>query len=538
MNKLILTFGFALIANFVSAQSNSNTSNLLFFSVAAVCAVLVIWAMFGLASNLMKIEAMKNGIDPESTDMGIFPTLADFISPKRPKYATGGSFHHFTKGHDIKLAGKPASKVESQHATRYAIKPTDFHGMSPIPKVEPEIGQDVKAGDVLFYDKKRPEIKYCAPVSGEIVEVKRGEKRSIAEVIILADKEVSYKKVQAPDNAADRSTLVAFMAENGLWAMINERPFDVVPDLDSIPSNIFISTFDTAPLAPDNNLIVKGKEAAFQKGLDVLAKLTTGKVHLGLDGRGTAPSTAFSGAQGAEKHWFAGPHPAGNVGVHIHHVSPIKGLDKVWTLSVQNVITIGQMFLTGEFRAERVVALTGAELSDPKYVQTYQGASVSDLLKGNIIGDNNRIISGDVLSGQQINENGFISFNADQVTVVKEGNDYELFGWLLPLAPRPSVSGTIPSYGGADTEFEANTNTHGERRAFVVSGQYEDLLPMDIYPQHLMKAIITGNIERMEGLGITELTEEDVALCEFACTSKNPLQSMLRDGLNNLKEQL
>jgi Na+-transporting NADH:ubiquinone oxidoreductase subunit A len=181
--------------------------------------------------------------------------------------------------------------------------------------------------------------------------------------------------------------------------------------------------------------------------------------------------------------------------------------------------------------------LTGAELSDPKYVQTYQGASVADLLKGNVVGENNRIISGDVLSGQQINEDGFISFNADQVTVVKEGNDYELFGWLLPLAPRPSVSGTIPSYG-TDTEFEANTNTHGEKRAFVVSGQYEDLLPMDIYPQHLMKAIITGNIERMEGLGITELTEEDVALCEFACTSKNPLQSMLRDGLNNLKEQL
>lgn len=537
MNKLILTFGLALVANFASAQSNSNASNLLFFSVAAVCAVLVIWAMFGLASNLMKIEALKNGIDPESSNIGLFPTLSDFISPKRPKYAKNGSFHHFTKGHDINLAGKPTPKLESLHATRYAIKPTDFHGMSPIPKVEPEVGQDVKAGDVLFYDKKRPEVKYCAPVSGEIVEVKRGEKRSISEVIILADKEVSFKKVQVPDLNAERSTLVQFMAENGLWPLINERPFDVVPELDSVPVNIFISTFDTAPLAPDNNLVVHGKEDAFQKGLDVLTKLTSGKVHLGLDGRGTAPSLAFSDADGVEKHWFSGPHPAGNVGVHIHHVSPIKGQDKVWTLTVQNVITIGKMFLTGEFHAERVIALTGAELSDPKYVQTYQGASVADLLKGNIVGENNRIISGDVLSGQQINEDGFISFNADQVTVVKEGNDYELFGWLLPLAPRPSVSGTIPSYG-TDTEFEANTNTHGEKRAFVVSGQYEDLLPMDIYPQHLMKAIITGNIERMEGLGITELTEEDVALCEFACTSKNPLQSMLRDGLNNLKEQL
>lgn len=538
MNKLIPTFGLVILVNFVSAQSNSNASNLLFLSVSAVCVVLVIWAMFGLASNLMKIEAMKNGIDPESANIGLIPTLSDFFSPKRPRFAKEGSFHHFTKGHDINLAGKPAAKIEKVHATRYAIKPTDFHGMSPIPKVEPEVGQDVKAGDVLFYDKKRPEIKYCAPISGEIVEVKRGEKRSIAEVIILADKDVSYKKVQVPSLDSDRTTLVQFMAENGLWPLINERPFDVVPELDTIPANIFISTFDTAPLAPDNNLLVQGKEEAFQKGLEVLSRLTTGKVHLGLDGRGTEPSLAFSNAQGVEKHWFAGPHPTGNVGVHIHHVAPIKGHDKVWTLTVQNVITIGQMFLNGEFHAERVVALTGAELRDPKYVQTYQGASVADLLKENVIGDNNRIISGDVLSGQQVSEDGFLSFNADQITVVKEGNDYELFGWLLPLAPRPSVSGTIPSYGGADTEFEANTNTHGEKRAFVVSGQYEDLLPMDIYPQHLMKAIITGNIERMEGLGITELTEEDLALCEFACTSKNPLQSMLRDGLNNLKEQL
>lgn len=537
MNKLILTFGLALVANLAFAQSNSNSSNLLLFSVAALCALLVIWAMFGLASNLMKIEALKSGLDPEKNNISIFPGFKDFFKSKRPFYASEGSFHHFTKGHDINLAGKPVAKVESAHVTRYAIKPTDFHGMSPIPKVEPEVGQDVKAGDVLFYDKKRPEIKYCAPVSGEIVEVKRGEKRSIAEVIILADKEVSFKKVQTPDINADRSTLAQFMAENGLWPMINERPFDVVPELDDVPLNIFVSTFDTAPLAPDNNLVVQGKEAAFQKGLDVLAKLTSGKVHLGLDGRGTAPSVAFSGAQGVEKHWFSGPHPAGNVGVHIHHVAPIKGVDKVWTLPIQNVISIGQMFLTGEYHVERIIALTGAELSNPKYVQTYQGASVADLLKGNTIGDNNRIVSGDVLSGQQISEDGFLSFNADQVTVIKEGNDYELFGWLLPLAPRPSVSGTIPSYG-TDTEFEANTNTHGEKRAFVVSGQYENLLPMDIYPQHLMKAIITGDIEKMEGMGITELTEEDVALCEFACTSKNPLQSILRDGLNNLKEQL
>jgi Na+-transporting NADH:ubiquinone oxidoreductase subunit A len=494
--------------------------------------------MFGLASNLMKIEAMKNGLDPEKNNIGIIPGIKDFFKPKRPAYATEGSFYHFTKGHDINLAGKPSPKIEKIHAVRYAIKPTDFHGMSPIPKVVPEVGSDIKAGDVLFYDKKRPEIKYCSPVSGELVEVKRGEKRSITEVIILADKEIKYTTVKTPENNADRSAIVEFMAANGLWPLINERPFDVVPDLATVPANIFISTFDTAPLAPDNNLIVAGREEAFQKGLDVLSRLTSGKVHLGLDARGDKPAYVFTDAKNVEKHWFSGPHPSGNVGVHIHHIAPIKTHQQVWTLTVQNVIAIGQMFLTGQFHADRIIALTGAELQDPKYIHIYQGANIGDLLKGNIFGENNRIVCGDVLSGYQVTEDGFLGFNADQVTVLKEGNDYELFGWLLPLAPRPSVSGTIPSYGGADTEFEANTNTHGEKRAFVVSGQYENLLPMDIYPMHLMKAILAGNIEKMEGLGLAELTEEDVALCEFACTSKNPLQSMLRDGLNNLKEQL
>lgn len=541
MDKLKLTLSLTLISQILAAQSQSSGGSMLLYSIIGLCAILVVWAMLSLASNLMKIEAGKYGIDTDTNNMGVFPGIRDFLKARKPSYVKTGSFHVLTKGHDIKLAGAAdSSTIENAAVSRFAIRPTDFHNMSPIPKVEVEVGNEVKAGDVLFYDKKRPEIKYCAPVSGEIVEVRRGEKRSIAEVIILADKAIKHTKVQAPDiNTASRSEIVNFMAENGLWPLINERPFDVVPDLDAEPVNIFISTFDTAPLAPDNNLIVSGNEAAFQAGLNVLGKLTSGKVHLGLDARGnSAPSSAFIDAKGVEKHWFKGAHPAGNVGVHIHHVAPIKGFDKVWTLNVQEVITIGNMFLTGQYHAERVVALTGAELKTPKYVKTYQGANLGDLLVDKIIGDNVRIVSGDVLSGKQDTKEGFLSFRADQVTVLTEGNDYELFGWLLPLAPRPSLSGTIPSYGGKDYEFEANTNTHGEKRAFVVSGQYEEVLPMDIYPQHLMKAIITGDIEKMEGLGITELTEEDVALCEFACTSKNPLQSLLRQGLDTLKEQL
>jgi Na+-transporting NADH:ubiquinone oxidoreductase subunit A len=538
MNRLKLTLSLALLTNILSAQSQSSGSNLLLYGIVAVCAVLVIWAILGLAGNLLKIEANKHGIDSEKANIGVFPGLRDFIKPKRPSFAVGNSYHHFKKGHDILLEGKAEGNVTIASVSRFAIRPADFRGMSPIPKVEVEVGAEIKAGDVLFYDKKRPEIQYVAPVSGEVVDIRRGEKRSIAEVVILADKELKYKKVTVPNfQNCDRNELVAFMTSNGLWPLINERPFDVVPLPATIPVNIFISTFDTAPLAPDSNVVIAGNEEAFQLGLSVLGKLTSGKVHLGLDARGnTIPSPAFSGALGVEKHWFSGPHPSGNVGVHIHHVAPIKGHNKVWTLGIQEVVTIGKMFMTGEYHADRVVALTGSELESPKYVKTYQGASMGDLLKGNVKEENNRIVSGDVLSGKQESMQGFLGFRDDQVTVLKEGNYYEMFGWLLPLAPRPSVSGTIPSYGKGH-KFAVDTNTHGEKRAFVVTGQYESVLPMDIYPQHVMKAILTNNIERMEGLGLSELSEEDVALCEFVCTSKNPVQSILRQGLEILKEQ-
>lgn len=538
MNRLKLTISLAFLANMALAQSNSSDSNILLYGIIAVVAVLIIWAMLALASNLMKIEAGKQGLDPEKENFGVFPGISDIFKAKRPSFAVGGSFHKLSKGHNIKLEGAASGHIETANVMRYAIKPTDFNGMSPIPKVTVEVGDEIQAGDVLFFDKKRPEIQYVSPVSGEIVDVKRGDKRSIAEIVILADKQNVSRKFDVPSlEDATRETLVSFMAARGLWPLINERPFDIVPHVDTVPVNIFISTFDSAPLAPDNGMILKGNEAAFQKGLDVLSKLTSGSVHLGLDASKEGAAAGYAACTGVEKHWFDGPHPAGNVGIQIHHVAPIKGSDKVWTLGVQEVISIGKMFMTGQYNAERVIALTGSELVAPKYVKTYQGASLADLLKNNIKeGGNQRIVSGDVLSGHQTSMDGFLRFKDDQITVLKEGNEYELFGWLLPLSPRPSVSGTIPSFG-QDHLFEANTNTHGEKRAFVVTGQYESVLPMDIYPQHLMKAILTNDFEKMDGLGITELTEEDVALCEFVCTSKNPVQSILRQGLNTVQEQ-
>jgi len=516
-------------STFAQSGDVGGTSYLL-IALFLTAALLLVAVVLNVGESLMYIEAKKLGIDPDENGYSLFPTTGK-------DSGDGKTVTSLKKGFDIKLLGEAEHILDAGTAKTYAIQPGNFIGMSPIPKVMVEAGDEVKAGDPIFFDKKRPDVIYCAPVSGEIVEVRRGAKRSIQEVIILADKgELSYKAITAPALSVSRTKMVDFLLANGAWPLINQRPYDVVPDPNIVPVNIFISTYDSAPLAPDNNFIVQGKEAHFQKGLDVLATLTSGHVHLGLNA-GETPSTAFTAATGVAKHWFKGPHPSGNVGVQIHHIEPINTTDKVWTLGVQEVIQIGILFNEGRFDGSRIVALTGAELSRPKYVKTYQGASVGELLEGNVKSDNNRIVSGDVLSGKQKAATEFLNFHDDQITVLEEGDEYEMFGWLLPLTPRPTISNTYPNALFGDMKFTANTNTHGEKRAFVVTGQYEKVLPMDIFPQHLMKAILVNDFERMEGLGICELSEEDVALCEFVCTSKQPLQSILREGLEVMRSQ-
>jgi len=337
---------------------------------------------------------------------------------------------------------------------------------------------------------------------------------------------------------ASREDIVQLLLTSGVWAHLNQRPFDVVPDPEVVPDNIFISTFDTAPMAIDYNTIVAGKGAELQAAIDVLSKLTDGKVHLGLNASSdNAPAKEFTQINNAEKSWYNGPHPAGNVGVQMHHTAPISASSAVWTVGVQDLLTIGHLCLTGEYNAERIVALTGSELERPRYVKTYIGAKVSDLLKDNLKGDHHRVIAGDVLTGKKQGDDAYLSIHDDQITVIPEGDDYEMFGWLFPVTPRPSISKTFPNFLFKDHKFEANTNTHGEKRAFVVTGQYESVLPMDIYVQQLMKSIMANDYERMEGLGIAELSEEDVAICEFVCTSKMPLQKILREGLDMMRDQ-
>ncbi len=534
--RIFNILAFLLFVNFLSAQSGIR-GNLWFWAVIAAGIIIFALVVLFLLENLLNIEADKQGMDMAQKPFKTFPRIGGIFGRRPPAGVDESNYHRLSKGHDIKLSGRATGDIVDKSVSRVAIRPQNFLGMSPIPKLTVAEGDEVKAGDAVLFDKQRPDIKYVAPVSGEVVEIRRGAKRAITDVVILADKEIRYREHKVEEIASmDRDDIVKIMVDNGLWPLITQRPYDIVPDVQDTPRDIFISTFDSAPLAPDSSLVVDGRDEEFQKGIDVLNKLTTGTIYLGVKAT-LDNSPVFMETTGVERHYFQGKHPAGNVGVQIHHISPIRSGENVWTLGVQDVITIGTFFAQGIYDASRIVAVAGNNISNPRYYRSVQGASIGDLLSEHNVADNSRIISGDVLSGKQSSQDSFLNFKDDQISVIEEGNRHEMFGWLLPVKPRPSVSKTFPGFLMKEFEFNADTNTHGEERAFVVTGEYESVLPMNIYPQHLMKAILAGDFERMEGLGINELSEEDIALCEFACTSKQPLQSILRDGLDMMREQ-
>ncbi len=543
MNNTVKRFFYLFISLFATVQLSAQTNGLLegtswlTWAIIGIVGLILISFIVQVANSFLSIEAKSMGIDTEEVNVSVFPKASELFGASKSNHLEGEQVKVLRRGHDILLKGEATGRIEAANVRSFAVQPKNFIGMSPIPKVTVEVGQKVKAGDELFFDKKRPEIKYTSPVSGEVAAINRAEKRSIAEVVILADAKIEYRNFgEFVLEQASREELINFLLESGAWAMIRQRPFNIVADPADVPRDIFISTFDSAPLAPDNNVVVEGREIDFQKGLDALNKLTDGSIYLGLNAQAT-PSSVFTSAEGVEKVYFKGKHPAGNVGVQIHHIKPLNVGENIWTLGVQEVITIGSLFSQGKFDASRVVALTGAELKEPKYVRTYLGANIGELLKDNLENDHIRIVSGDVLSGQRKTDKQFLNFFDDQITVIEEGDDYELFGWLLPIAPRPTISNTYPNFLFPNQKFKATTNTHGEKRAFVVTSDYEQVMPMDIHVQALMKSIMINDFERMEGLGLLELVEEDVALCEFVCTSKMPLQQILREGLEEMREQ-
>jgi len=446
-----------------------------------------------------------------------------------------------SKGLNISLKGE-AEMVYANPviAETFAVKPTDFSGL--IPKLHVKQGDEVKAGSVLFSDKYNEKIKFTSPVSGEVAEVVRGDKRRILEVRILADKEIKYNDFGTVDTTGlTREVIVEKMLESGLWPMLLQRPLSTIANPELTPKSIFISAFDTNPLAADNDFIVHGNGEDFQNGLDIVAKLTDGTVHLNVNGESKA-SKVFTNSKNVQINYFSGPHPAGNVGVQIHHIDPVGKEDVVWTLTPQDVLSIGKFFKTGKYDASKIIALAGPSVKQPRYLRSISGACIKHMVEANIEEGDNRYISGNVLTGTTISADGYLGYYHTLITVLPEGKDPEFMGWILPTYPRPSLSRSFLSTWirllGAKKAFNVNTNMHGEERAFVMSGQYDKVLPMDIYPVQLLKAIMAGDIELMENLGIYEIAEEDLALCEFVCTSKIEVQQIVKEGLEIMRKEL
>lgn len=440
------------------------------------------------------------------------------------------------KGVDIKLQGE-AEKIFASADTpsTYALKPSDFPGVRM--KLKVKEGDEVLAGDPIFFNKDRDSVTFGAPVSGEVAEVVRGEKRRILEVRILADKELRYREFGAADpSALSRDEVKGKILSAGMWPLIKQRPYNIVANPDRVPRDIWVSCFDSAPLAPDADFVVHGQEEEFQTGVKALMQLTDGKVHLGIDGR-TNPSEAFK-VDGTVMHRFAGPHPAGNPGVQIHAVAPINKGEAVWTVGLQEVIIIGRLFKTGKFDAQRSIVLAGAQVSKPRYYKVIVGANIKTLVQGNVADAKNRYISGNVLTGKHIGSEDYLSYYDNQITVIPEGGEDKFFGWLAPNLDRFSISRALFNWMMPNKRLNLDANMNGEERAFVVTGEYERVFPFDIYPVQLLKSIMVKDIEAMENLGIYEVAEEDMALCEVVCTSKIPVQDTLREGLDLMLNEL
>ncbi len=435
-----------------------------------------------------------------------------------------------SRGVDIKLQGKAEQKLSSVESTSVALKPSDFHGV--IPKLEVKKGDEVKAGSPLFHDKNNEHVKFVSPVSGEVADVIRGAKRRIMEVRVLADKETKFELFDTK-GINDKESIISMLRQSGQWTLIKKRPFDIIADSTETPKEIFISTFDSAPLAPDYNYILKERAEDLQTAIDAMSKLTSGSVNL--VARGDAG--VFGGLKNCTIHTVNGPHPAGNVGVQIHHIAPLSKGEVVWTINPQDLAAIGKFLNTGQIENTRVVALTGAEVSEPQYYNMTLGGSTERLVLGNV-SKGARVISGNVLTGDKLEESGYLGYYHHQVTAIPEDKEPEFFGWLAPGFDKFSLSNTFFSWAMPKKKYNLGTSLHGEERAFVVTGQYEKVFPFDIYPVQLLKSIMVSDIEQMENLGIYEVAPEDFALCEFACTSKINSQEIVRNGLDLIIKEL
>lgn len=446
------------------------------------------------------------------------------------------SLYKIKKGLDLRLEGQAKETLETLPLSPvYAIMPDDFGGISP--RLLVKEGDRVKAGTPLFTDKATGLVKVVAPVSGSIRSIVRGERRKLLRLEIAADTQVEYETLARPTERATAEEVKDCLVQSGLFAFIKQRPYDVVPVPTAMPKAIFISAFSKMPLAANFSFVAQGQEEDFKTGVALLAKVAP--VHLGI--RPEQINTELLPVQEAKVHVFDGPNPSGNVGVQINHIAPINKGEMVWTLGAEAVIFIGRFVRTGQVHLQRRVAVGGSQVVSPRYVETFIGAPLSMILKGNIQTSekHQRIINGNPLVGEKACLEGFLGAHYTELSVIPEGDDvHELFGWILPRFDQFSVNRSYFSWlFGRNKSYDLDCRIKGGERHMIMSGEYDRVFPMDIYAGYLIKAIITGDIDRQEALGIYEVAPEDFAVAEFVDSSKLDLQRIVREGLEILRKE-
>lgn len=440
------------------------------------------------------------------------------------------------KGLDIKLVGEAEKTITEVLAKRVALKPTDFTGV--FPKLLVKEGDKVKAGTPIFFDKYRDNIVFTSPISGEVSEIRRGAKRKLLEVIITADsKGLSEDFGMADPTKLNKESVTEKLLKSGLWSMIKQRPYSVIANPEEMPKSVFVSGFDNSPLGPDYDFILHGKGEAFQAGLDTLSKLTEGKVNLNVHTEHTKTKVLLN-SKNVQLNVFKGKYPSGMVGPQISALDPINKGEVVWVVNPQDVVSIGQLFLTGKISSEKIIAITGSEILKPRYIKTSAGICLEDIIKDNVSENEIRYISGNALTGTKVEATGFLGAYDHQITVLPEGTDQRFVGWIMPNLDQYSYYKSMFSWLTPNKKYKLDTNLKGGERAFVVTGKFEEVFPFDIYPMQLIKAVMAEDIDMMEQLGIYEIEAEDFALLEFISTSKIEIQSIIAEGLEFLRKEM
>lgn len=441
------------------------------------------------------------------------------------------------KGLDLPITGAPEQKItDSKTVSRVAVVGFDFVGMKPTMAVQ--VGDIVKKGQLVFEDKKTPGVRFTAPASGKVVDVNRGERRVFQSVVIEidGDEAVEFSKYEPSSfDSLTREQVRDNLVESGMWTALRTRPFSKVPEIDSAPHSIFVTAMDTNPLAADASVVIAEKAEAFSSGLTLLSKLTEGRVFVCSE-PGKEPSVPSNSQTSVET--FSGVHPAGNAGTHIHFLDPVSNTKTVWTINYQDVIAFAELFQTGVLPNERVIALAGEGIRQPRLIRTQLGACISELVKGEGDTDTCRLISGSVFGGRTARGSvDFLGRYANQVSVIPEPQERELFGWLSPGTNKFSIMNIYLSKLMKGKLFSFSTTTNGSERAMVPVGAYERVVPLDVLPTQLLRALIVGDTEQAQLLGCLELDEEDLALCTFVCPGKYEYGPILRDNLTRIEKE-